>query len=282
MKLQTQVALSESQKAQIVARGEELTDEYTFDMSRKYAAVFSRLHGYTTSYSVSNDLIQINAIDELYAGESFSEKEYISDIFKSALASGTLKDTGSCDAIMQKILQILDMQKVAREEVKAKIERERPAREAKEAREAEEKRIAKEARDAKEAERESTENAEREAAKAGKLAWIEAHGSERLQKGIAAGYHCQKIYVGERGNTDLGSGYTLDYDSDIETKARSCPSLEALNEAERLTEAGIKAKVVWLPHGTELADEDDYCDSEPSGCEAVEATILGNWFYKTF
>lgn len=284
MKLSIRVALTESQKAQIVARGEEITDKYIFEMSQKYAAVFPHLRG---NYTVSDESIHIVDLNRLIIYNQHGTWDYsVEKDFLSVIADGTLQAGASCDRIMQKISDLVaakDAEQEERtkkaEEAALKEERERPEREAREAREAEEKRIA---QDAEKAEREATQRAESEAARAEKLAWIEAHGSERLQKGIAAGYHCQKIYVTERGNADLGSGYELDYNAKIERKDRSCPTLEALNEAERLTETGIKAKVVWLPRGTETEDEDGYYDCEWTSCEAVEAILLKNYFYKTF
>lgn len=292
MKLQIKATFYESQKAQIVARGEEIGSIYTFEMAHKYAALFPKLRG---DYSVSSEMINL-------AGHAIKVAEYrneagkwinnywLDDAIESAIAGGTLKEGASCDPVMQKIEKLLDAKDVARhaEQQKAKEdaarkERERPAREAQEAQEAEERRITNEARDTEEAERKAAKQAANETAKAEKLAWIEAHGSERLQKGIAAGYHCQKIYVGERGKTDLGSDYELDYDAEVERKDRSCPTLEALNEAERLTETGIAAKVVWLPNGT-ATEKDCYeydCDMQQP-CEAVEAILLRYYFYRTF
>ncbi len=288
MKLSIKATFSESQKAQIVARGDQIGSIYTFEMTAKYAAVFPKLDG---DYHVSDEGINM-------AGHAIKVNEYRNEAgkwignfmldyaFPIWIAKGTLKDGASCDPVMQKIEKLLDAKEAANqatqekaEEDAARQERERPAREAQEARDAEEKRIARETRDAEEAERKAARQAEIETAKAEKLAWIEAQGSERLQKGIAAGYHCQKIYTTERGKIELGSDYILDYDGKIATKDRSCPSLEALNEAERLTGAGITARVKWLPNGTETADEDGYWDCEPSGCEAVEAKLLGLRFY---
>lgn len=295
MKLSMNVALSEAQKAQIIARGEDIGKDYTFEMTRKYAAIFSRIRGYS-GYATSDDEIAISNIEELRVpqyseiGGGWHDTFHIYSYFYAAIAAGTLQDGANCDPIMQAIEKQLDAHDAAKQaereqderkkaERKAeKAEREKPENIEKAERIAEEKRIAKEVEDAKEAERKAAKQAEIKTAKAEKLAWIEVSGSERLRKGIAAGYHCQKIYVAERGNSELGDAYRLDYASDIATKDRSCPTLEALAEAERLTTEGIKAKVVWLPDG--FSDEpDDYHEGyEP--CEAVEVILLGNYFYR--
>lgn len=292
MKLQIKATFYESQKAQIVARGEEIGSIYTFEMAHKYTALFPRLQG---DYHVTSEMIDLRghaikvAEYRNEAGKHISNY-WLDDAISAAIADGSLKDGASCEPIMQKIEKLLDMKDAAKqaerqkaEEDAARKERERPAKEAKEAKEAEERRIAKEASAIEDAKRKTAQKAEIETAKAEKLAWIEAHGSERLQKGFAAGYHCQKIYTSERGIADLGSDYELDYDEDVERRDRSCPSLEALNEAERLTEIGITAKVVWLPNGT-ATEKDCYdygCDMQQP-CEAVEAILLGNYFYRTF
>lgn len=287
MKLQTKVTLSESQKAQIVARGEVLQTVYTFEMTAKYAATFSRLHdSYYVAYAVENDHIEIRNLEKLLVQ---SGGHHISNDFSDAVASGKLTDGSNCDILMQEIEKLLDDRDTATQAAKA--EEEAQAKKDATREESEQGKRAAEAAEhdrqlaesnAKEMKKAAARKAKHEAEKAEKVVWIKAHGSERLQKGIAAGYHCQKIYVAERGKIDLGSEYILDYDENIATKDRSCPTLEALNEAERLTESGIEARVKWLPGGTGTVDEDGYYDSEPSGCEAVEAILLGSYFYKEF
>ena len=113
MKLQTQVALSESQKAQIVARGEVLKTEYTFEMSPKYAATFPQLDRYN-AFQVVQDEIKIVRPDNLYITEyrdvdgNRIERHEVRYDFCTAVASGSIKDGASCDPIMQKIVELLD------------------------------------------------------------------------------------------------------------------------------------------------------------------------------
>jgi len=293
MKLRIEATFSESQKAQIVARGDEIGSIYTFEMLRKYATVFSATSAHSKAFRVSNDEIEVVLLGELRIQE-YRDAEgrwigthHIKPDFCNAIADGTLQDAASCDPIMQKIAKLLDAKEAARQAAIEKAERnaeqaerERPERETREALEAEQKRIAKEARDAEKAEREAIEKAERDHAKAEKLDWIEAHGSEQLRKGTAAGYNCQKQYIIERVARDLGAEYLLDHSEAIKTKDRSCPSLEALEEVERAAEiAGYTAKVVWLPNGFRDEDLEAYMGyDEP--CEAVEARFQGYYLYQ--
>jgi len=110
---------------------------------------------------------------------------------------------------------------------------------------------------------------------ASQLAWINEHGSERLKMSYDKGYKCKKLYLLERLKHDVGN-YVLDYDAKIERKNRSCPSMEALLEVERIEkmEGITEAKVVWLPNGTAIEDYDD-------ACEGIEAKFFGYWIYST-
>lgn len=120
------------------------------------------------------------------------------------------------------------------------------------------------------------EEEKREAeALASQLAWIKEHGSERLIKSFDKGYKCKKLYLLERLKHDVGN-YVLDYDAKIERKGRSCPSMEALLEVERIEkiEGITEAKVVWLPYGTAIEDYND-------ASEGIEAKFFGYWIYTT-
>lgn len=79
--------------------------------------------------------------------------------------------------------------------------------------------------------------ANRDAAKA---EWIAAHGSEYLQKAIAAGYNSQRAYVMERAAMEL-PGYIVDLRDTARWNERTCPGPDALEEALR-----VKGTVVWL------------------------------------
>lgn len=293
MKLRIEAAFSESQKAQIVARGDEIGSTYTFEMLRKYAAIFPALSTSNATFRVANDEITILRLEELRVYEYRDAKRqwvsthHIKPDFCNAIADGTLQDAASCDQIMQKIEKLLDAKEAAKQTEREKTERdaeqaerERPEREARETAQAEENRIAKEARDAAQAAQAATDKAEREAAKAEKLNWIEAHGSEKLRKGTAAGYNCQKQYIIERAGHDIGAEYVLDHAEEIKTKARSCPSLTALEEAERVAEiAGYTAKVMWLPDGFRDNDPEAYMGYDDP-CEAIEARFEGYYLYR--
>ena len=140
------------------------------------------------------------------------------------------------------------------------------------------KRAAYDIQQKEEADLRAKKEAEEESAKQKELheirVWAAEHGSDRLKKGLDAGYSCKKLYFTERGQEDLGEDYVLDYDESINTKDRSCPSLEALEEESRINDLYPKsAKIVWCPNGL---GEDEYED----GCEAVEVMHLGKLYYK--
>jgi len=140
------------------------------------------------------------------------------------------------------------------------------------------KRAAYDIQQKEEADLRAKKEAEEESAKQKELheirVWAAEHGSDRLKKGLDAGYSCKKLYFTERGQEDLGEDYVLDYDESIKTKDRSCPSLEALEEESRINALYPKsAKIVWCPNGL---GEDEYED----GCEAVEVMHLGQLYYK--
>ena len=286
MKLRIQPTFSESQKAQIVSRGEEIGSTYTFEMSRKYAAILPRVRRYSDAFRVSNGLIEVVVIDNLRIEEYrdadgvFVGPHDIKPDFCNAIASGTLQDGANCDQIMQNIAELSDARDAAIQEQKEQAERERPAREEQEARDAEQAEIEKAERDAEQAEQAEIKKAERAHAKGEKLDWINAHGSEKLRKGTAAGYNCQKQYVIERASRDIGAEYVLDREEAIKTKARSCPTLEALEEEETVAEiAEYTAKVVWLPDGFKDNDPEAYMGYD-APCEAVKARFLGYCLYK--
>lgn len=142
-----------------------------------------------------------------------------------------------------------------------------------------------EAQSARRKEEEAAQKKKEEEAEAAfqaeKKKWVEEFGSERLKKAIALGYDATKTYIAERGKATLGDDYVLDYAKDVTVKSRSNPSLEALNEEERIT--NLKNKLVesvtaiWLPRGlSEITENED--DSQAT--EAVEVEFLKNFFYK--
>lgn len=138
--------------------------------------------------------------------------------------------------------------------------------------------------------REAEAAREEAAIDADRIAWIEAHGSERLRLAAANGYRHKRIYVDER--LALGfPGYVADHGKAITEDSRYNPSLEALRELERLRPIlaeipGVneeKLEIVWLPKGlSELDDDDDEWGDEESdeACEAVRFILDGVYCYR--
>jgi DNA segregation ATPase FtsK/SpoIIIE-like protein len=111
--------------------------------------------------------------------------------------------------------------------------------------------------------------AEKERLEKEKLDWIFKHGSEYLQRAVKLGYNCQRQYVTERAAKEF-PGYALDFDNNANWKNRSCPSMAALDEVERLIQQGYDAKVVWLTEPAyEITDEEYYAEGPFEPCEAV-------------
>jgi len=303
MKIRTIVNLTEAQKARIVSRNEPFPQRIcTFDMSPEKAEIISRLKG---SFKLESGLdgIVIQAIEEKYSSDSLQVEEIggfielnlnwrsvvqetirLKDVLAEAYAVGTIKDGSNIDFALDIMAEaqkrrddIEAHNEIVRAEKARKEEEERPAREAQKKREAEDEATRKKAEAERKAKADAEEKARNEGIEAEKRAWIEQNGSERLQKGYALGYNCTKIYEIERAQSVLGSEYIRD-DSDVDKKDRSCPSLEALQEVERLKGVIKKgAAIVWLPHGIDGEEE--------TGCEAVKAdpgTFSKKYFFRTF
>ena len=168
--------------------------------------------------------------------------------------------------------QLITAEKARRARIEAKrlelqpeLERERAKYAEKQARQKaeEDKRIEEQRK------RDADRAAEKEKEEAERLAWIETHGSDYLQRAVKLGYNCQRQYVTERVTKEF-PGYALDFDNNANWKNRSCPSMAALEEVERLIEAGHDAKVVWLTEPTyEITDEEYYAEGPFEPCEAV-------------
>ena len=209
-------------------------------------------------------------------------------------ADGEISIGGNVDTIMQELAdtyqridEIRANNKIIEAEKKRKEEEERPAREAQEKAERE-RRVRQEAEEKAKAEEEKKKQAaEAEAKHKQRIAWAQEHGSERLRKGLEQGYACNKLYETELGEFLIADGeYEYDRDNKVEEKDRSCPSLDALNEIERIDQIdGLSAKVVWLPEGLgELhRDPDKYFEPE-SGREAVRIDVKGTagYWFKNF
>jgi len=307
MKIRTIVNLTEAQKARIVSRNEPFPQRIcTFEMSPEKAEIISRLKG---SYKVtreiglgdpSEDCVVIHATDDMYEyqrlgvektdgydqngnwRQEIQESIKLMDILAEACADGTIKEGSNIDFtldFMESALQrreaILQQNEEVRAENARREELERPAKEAQARKEAQEKAERERIEAEKKARKDAEDRARNEATEAEKKAWIEEHGSERLQKGYAGGYRCQKLYEIERAQSILGSDY-IRISTDGEEKDRSCPSLEALQEVDRLRSVIEKgAAIVWLPHGISGEEE--------GGCEAVKADpgkFSQHYFYK--
>ena len=148
----------------------------------------------------------------------------------------------------------------------AAVERKRLERIERDTRDAQEK-IERDRRNAELRAHEAAEAAREEACKAAftaeKLRWAAAHGSDRLKRGLARDHECTGIYIIERAALEA-PGYTVDVKQRAAWKNRPCPSLEALDTADKLEKSGLgTSEIVWL---TESPDEDDYNFEE---CEAV-------------
>lgn len=307
MKIRTIVNLTEAHKARIVSRNEKLPQRIcTFEMSPEKAEIISRLKGNYKIASVNGiDIhaadesqleIVIQATDDQYSYQRLHVEEIkdttwkvaqetimLQDVLAEAYAAGTITNGSNIDFA----LDIMDVAMARREiiiennlKVEAdkarKEEAERPAKEAQAKADAEAKAERERIEAQEKAKKYAEDQARNQAIEAEKNAWIEDHGSERLRKGYAMRYNCQKIYEIERAQSILGNQY-IRY-NDVEEKDRSCPSLEALQEVERLKSVIQKeAIVVWLPDG--LSGEAE------TGCEAVKAdpgVFSNHYFYKVF
>ena len=152
--------------------------------------------------------------------------------------------------------------------VAAEVAAMRRAKEAEKEREAAE-RGEREARQRTQAEAsEAQKRAAKEARAAERRAWISEHGSDFLQRAVAAGYNCQRRYVEERCHLEL-PGFELDWKNTAKWMDRSCPSEAGFALSLTLQERGLGARVVWLtrPLYAENGDDDRYDESEE--CEAV-------------
>jgi hypothetical protein len=131
-------------------------------------------------------------------------------------------------------------------------------------------------------EREAKERAAKEReAKEEKAAWIQSFGSDRLKRAFAKDYSCEKQYITERAEAELGSEYQLDYDDEFEYKNRSCPSITALDEQDRIENLKLKnciVKIVWVTKDRSDSNSDEEYENEEY--EAVKVEYLQKYFYK--
>jgi len=97
-----------------------------------------------------------------------------------------------------------------------------------------------------------------------KANWIEQFGSDHLQRAFKLGHNSQRKYVIERCNMELPE-FSVDFNDKITWQDRSFPSLEAIEQVEKLIKQGYKAEIVWLTH----PDIDLELDEEWEKCEAI-------------
>jgi hypothetical protein len=296
MKIKTIVNLSEAQKARIVSRKEQLPQRIcTFELSPEKAEIISRLKGtYTVTGADADVLITATysseniQIDETYGYNQnqdwkvVQERIMLKDVLAEAYATGTIAEGANIDFALDLMQEAYSHRETieknndaVRAERERKEEQERPAKEAREKAEKEAK-AERDRIESQEAEKKKAEEKIRnDAIEAEKAAWIQQNGSERLKKGYEMGYNCQKLYATERAQSILGDGYQRKHE-DADERDRSCPTLEALEEVERLKGIITKeAEIVWLPHGIDGQDE--------SGSEAVKAdpgNYTQHYFYK--
>lgn len=131
-----------------------------------------------------------------------------------------------------------------------------------------------------EAEREKQADEKKAAEREAMLTWANEHGSTALREGLKRGYTCKRKYVTERGQCDLGSDYVIDWNSDVDTDDRSCPSDEAIEELIRIEALNLQdasARIVWLKKGLSEIDFEKY---DYESCEAIKVNYLGYYFYK--
>ena len=277
MKILIEVTFSEAQKAILISRNEQIpSGAIALEVSDYLVGVLRHFKG---NYTISNQSIYVQ---ENVKYPSLKGYHHITTRISDLIAKGTLKEGGCINKIMQEFADLIkaDQADIVRKNEKEKADRNlweymQPLKKWKEynTRKIKSQEVA--IKDAK-------EDAERDRLETKKLTWIEQNGSERLKKGIKHGYTCQKKYVMEKSESILGIDYISDYDGDIKTKERCCPTLESLNEVEFQSQKHpeIKnVKVVYLPDGLLDTPDDDW-----EGCEAVEVQLkdLTGYWYRTF
>lgn len=110
-----------------------------------------------------------------------------------------------------------------------------------------------------------------------KTDWIAHYGSDHLKQTFAFGYNCQRLYATERANVEHPK-FNVDFDSNARWKARSCPSMIALDEVKKLVTSGINAEVVWLTHPERYFEE--IRNGEEHSWESCEAIVIYNFLGK--
>lgn len=129
---------------------------------------------------------------------------------------------------------------------------------------------------------EAAKAAKREEERQKQLEWAIEHGSERLVKGLQAGYNCNRLYKLERAEFEFPS-YTLDLQNNGEWEERNNPTLAAMNERDAMLAAHPElsendVSVVWLTapalENALKRDEDDEEDDEEEEFAPREAVMI--------
>lgn len=273
MKIETEVSFSEAQKLKIVSRGEHIPSGYvTFEMSNQHVKI---LESFCVGYQILNDVVRVTKSVNFYDGNyHHSFTKTASDM----LACGDISEGDNIDnSVVAHLNDVIEKHRVkVAESAKAKkIADEKyiknaPVREW----EVYNLRVLNDLAAKIIEDNKAMDRAAADKVKAEKLAWINEFGSDKLKEGVRQGYNCRKIYALETGQSVLGESYSLDYDGNVPTKDRSCPSLEALHEVTRLKERDIQAKIVWLPEGLSEITHD-----HEDSTEAIEVILEGNYWY---
>jgi len=82
-----------------------------------------------------------------------------------------------------------------------------------------------------------------------KRLWIEQHASERLKIRYKSGESCHALYVREHILANLGTGWYVDPQKNIEFEIPKTVSGSATHLVENLRRLGFNPDIVWLPKG---------------------------------
>lgn len=317
MKIRTNIDLSDVSKASMIARRIPIPKSFmTFEMSPEKAHIFANKYAIKKKLIVSEEEIYVEEfrIDSpmtKYVQGGLDSRDgmitsWTKNIGKSIslenilipdIIIGTLIEGMNIDAYIEKVEANIVTNRTLLEVVTKEIQdfdAHAPQRAmAKQIYDSEQEKLRVE-KETKEAEERTIQEAvkakEKEAieeAKKKRIAWAQDHGSDRLLKGLLHGHTCKKLYETELGESLIAnSDYEYDQENKVEEKGRSCPSLAALEEVERIEKTeGLSASAVWLPEGlTELHKDPEEYNEPESGCEAVKIDVKGTagYWYKTF
>lgn len=288
--------LTNGQRGNIIARNEKIPESRLFfEVDSKYAGLISNLYNAYNSdhFTIDNEKMFMDSYVSWEPRGTYGKIEPATRIAEK-YASGEIALGGSVDTIFAEIqLKEAEKQEQLREEARIEKENaakeliEKPLREAREKIAAEEKKRTDEEQKLRVEEENKKNAADKEAERQKMLAWAQEHGSDRLKKGLRQGYRCNKLYQTEYGAWLIANdSYEYDFKDIVSEKDHACPTLEALEEVERVQIwDGVTATIVYLPEGlTELHKVPDEYDEPEGGCEAVRVDVKGTagYWYRTF